>query len=313
MNTPQRKILLVVDGSYQAYETVNYVSEVLPPSDTEIVLLHVASKVPESFWDLEKDPVWQQKVQTVRGWEMQQEKKITDFMERAKQVFMDAKFPESAVKVDIRERKEGIARDIRAESHRGYDSVILGRRGLSTIQDLSLGGVASKIVLKASDLAVWLIGGRPNPDRILVGIDTSAGSMLAVDHVVKITDGLKKRILVLNVIRKVSVEMEGIEGTGMEEFQRERMDKAARDIEPIMKKASERLQAGGISPENISTKIITGASTRAGTILEEARSGGYGTIVVGRRGLSTVEEFDMGRVSNKLVQAAKDRALWVVG
>jgi nucleotide-binding universal stress UspA family protein len=147
MNTPRRKILLVVDGSYQAYETVNYVSEVLPPSDTEIVLLHVASKVPESFWDLEKDPVWLQKVQTVRGWEIQQEKKIADFMERAKQVFMDAKFPESAVKVDIRERKEGIARDIRAESHRGYDSVILGRRGLSTIQDLSLGGVASKIVL----------------------------------------------------------------------------------------------------------------------------------------------------------------------
>ena len=44
-----------------------------------------------------------------------------------------------------------------------------------------------------------------------------------------------------------------------------------------------------------------------------ALPGGYGTIVVGRRGLSTVEEFDMGRVSNKLVQAAKDRAVWVVG
>ncbi len=61
------------------------------------------------------------------------------------------------------------------------------------------------------------------------------------------------------------------------------------------------------------TKVITGATTRAGTILEEARAGGYGTIVVGRRGVSTVEEFDMGRVTNKLVHSAKDRALWVVG
>jgi hypothetical protein len=56
-----------------------------------------------------------------------------------------------------------------------------------------------------------------------------------------------------------------------------------------------------------------GATTRAGTILEEARSGGYGAIVVGRPGVSTVEEFDMGRVSNKLVQTAEDRALRVVG
>jgi nucleotide-binding universal stress UspA family protein len=313
MNTPSRKILLVVDGSYQAYETVNYASEVLPPSDTEIVLFHVTSKVPESFWDLEKDPAWQQKVQTVRGWEIQQERKIADFMERARKVFMNAGFPAAAVKVDVRERKEGIARDIGAESHMGYDSIILGRRGLSTIQDLSLGGVASKVVLKASDLAVWLIGARPNPDKMIIGIDTSEGSMLAIDHVARITDGLKKKILLLNVIRKVSVEMEGPEGAGMEEFQKARMEKAAKDIEPIMKKASERLQAGGISAENISTKVITGAITRAGSILDEARSGDYGTIVVGRRGLSTVEEFDMGRVSNKLVQAAKDRALWVVG
>ena len=35
-----------------------------------------------------------------------------------------------------------------------YASVILGRRGLSTIQDLALGGVANKVVLRASDLAV---------------------------------------------------------------------------------------------------------------------------------------------------------------
>jgi len=55
-----------------------------------------------------------------------------------------SKVPDSAVKVDVRERKEGIARDIRAESHVGYASVTLGGRGLSTTPDLALGGVANK-------------------------------------------------------------------------------------------------------------------------------------------------------------------------
>ena len=313
MTARRKKILLVVDGSYQSYETVNYVSGVLPTSGTEMVLFHVASKVPEAFWDLEKDPAWQQRVKTVRGWEIQQEKKIGEFMKRAHQVFTDAKFPKSSIKIKVCERKEGIARDIGAESHRGYAAVILGRRGLSTIQDLSLGGVASKVVLKVNDLAVWLVGGRPDPGGYLIGIDSSRGAMLAVNHVAVMTAGRGKKVLLLHVVRKVAGTIEELESPGMDTLQKERTEKAVAEIEPVLREASERLRSGGLNAENISTKIVTEASTRAGTIMEEARAGGYGTIVVGRRGVSTVEDFDMGRVTNKLVQTSKDRALWVVG
>ena len=310
MSDSKRKILLVVDGSYQSFETVHYLSEALPPSSTEVVLLHVMSRVPEAFWDLEKDPAWQQKVQTVKGWEVQQEKKISDFMKRAGQVFADAGFPSNAIKVDVRNRNKGIARDIGEESHKGYDAVIIGRRGLSTIQDLSLGGVASKVVLKVRDLAVWLVGGKPEPDKIIIGFDASDGAMLAVDHVGKMAQGTKKQILLLHVIRKGNNDIDNAE---FQQFQKERMQSAVKEIEPVIENAVGRLVQAGIPSDRISSKVITGATTRAGSILEEAKAGDYGTVVVGRRGVSTVEEFDMGRVSNKLVQAAKDRALWVVG
>jgi nucleotide-binding universal stress UspA family protein len=242
----------------------------------------------------------------------QQENRISGFMEKAAEIFSDAGFPDSAVKVDVRERKEGIAQDIRAESHLGYASVTLGRRGLSTIPDLALGGVANKVVLRASDLAVWLVGGRPEPEKIIVGIDSSDGSMLTVEHLARIVRGVSKKILLLHVVRKVP-EMNGLNGPEARQFQEEREQRAANEIAPVFRKALVKLQAAGVGPGEISTKVIMGATTRAGTILEEARSGGYGTIVVGRRGVSTVEEFDMGRVTNKLVQTAKDRALWVVG
>lgn len=312
MDNSKNRVLLVVDGSYQSLETVNYVSEVLPPGNSEVVMLHITSKVPEAFWDLDKDPVWRQKVDTVRSWVVQQENRINVFMEKACQIFSDAGFPDSAVKVDVRERKEGIARDIRTESHLGYVSVILGRRGLSTVPDLALGGVASKIVLRASDLAVWLVGGRPATEKIIVGIDSSDGSMSAVEHLARIVKGVSKQILLLHVVRKVP-EMNGLNGLEARQLEEEREQRAASEIEPVFRKAFVKLQAAGVPPGEISTKVIVGATSRAGTILEEAISGGYGTIVVGRRGISTVEEFDMGRVSNKLVQTSKDRALWVVG
>ena len=60
------------------------------------------------------------------------------------------------------------------------------------------------------------------------------------------------------------------------------------------------------------TKLITGVASRAGAIVEEAKKGSYGTIVVGRRGLSKVEEFFMGRVSNKVIHLAKEMAVWVI-
>jgi nucleotide-binding universal stress UspA family protein len=73
-----------------------------------------------------------------------------------------------------------------------------------------------------------------------------------------------------------------------------------------------RLQAKGMVSARIKTKIVPGVYSRAAAILGEARDGDYGTIVVGRRGLSRVEEFIMGRVSNKVLQLARELAVWVV-
>lgn len=41
-------------------------------------------------------------------------------------------------------------------------------------------------------------------------------------------------------------------------------------------------------------------------------NGGYGTIVLGRRGLSQVEKFTMGSVSSKTLQLAEEMAVWIV-
>ena len=76
--------------------------------------------------------------------------------------------------------------------------------------------------------------------------------------------------------------------------------------------AKNRLGKSGFKSSQVTTQIITGEESRAEAIVREAREGGYGTIVVGRRGLSEVEEFSMGRVSNKVVYLAKGLAVWIV-
>ena len=62
----------------------------------------------------------------------------------------------------------------------------------------------------------------------------------------------------------------------------------------------------------IETRLETRAPGVAQTVLKEAREGGYGSIMIGRRGISRTKRFLFGSVSNKIVQEARDMAVWVV-
>ena len=83
-------------------------------------------------------------------------------------------------------------------------------------------------------------------------------------------------------------------------------------MESVFADATKRLLRAGLAPARISEKVLRGSSNPANAILEEAEAGGYDTIVVGRRGLSKVQEFFMGRVSNKIIQLAGDKTVWVI-
>ena len=80
----------------------------------------------------------------------------------------------------------------------------------------------------------------------------------------------------------------------------------------VYQEAMRRLEKAGVNPGLGATKTMTGVASRAKAIVDEARKGGFGTILVGRRGLSRVEEFIIGRARNKVLQLAKEKAVWVV-
>ena len=88
--------------------------------------------------------------------------------------------------------------------------------------------------------------------------------------------------------------------------------KAEESMKSVFEKATSRLENAGFRRNQITARTATGVLSRAGAIIQYALTGEYGTIVVGRRGLSEVEEFSMGRVSNKVIHMAKELAVWVV-
>jgi len=293
----RRKILLAVDGSDQAFEAVRYVSRLFPPNHMELVLFHVMTKVPESFWDIEKEPTYRHKVAATRAWELQQKKDIQEFMEKARQLFLDQNVPKDAIRIKIQERKVGIARDILYESQNDYHGVVVGRWGMSMLKDYLCGSIANKLIGRLIHVPLCVVGGTPKIGKILVAIDASEGAMRAIGYVSTLADRLHWEVTIFHAVR---------------DLDREELQQAEKSMENVFQEASFHLEKAGFNSNQITTRMITGVPSRAGAIVVEALKEGYGTIVVGRRGLTHVEEFFMGRVSNKVIQMAREMAVWVV-
>ena len=308
-NKTQKKLLLALDGSERSLDAVKYISELVPFHKMNVVLFNVISSTPESYWDLDKDPQFAQAAREVRAWEMQKRKAIQEYMDIAKQILLRSGFPQDAVTINIHNRKKGIARDIIQEAKDGYSSVVIGRKGMGTYKDIVVGGIATKIVEKLSFLPVLMVGKVPLNENILVALDSSENAMRAVDYVATTLGGFDFKITLLHVIRGIRYFQAEIPDLFLPKVS---IESAEEEINAVFDKAKRCLTDAGFKVNQITTKIISDAHSRAGAIVHEAREKDYGTIVLGRRGLSKVQEFFMGRVSNKIIQTIRNRTVWVV-
>ncbi|MFX0199506.1 MAG: universal stress protein [Candidatus Hodarchaeota archaeon] len=297
MNEARKKILLAVDGSDGALEAVKYVSKIRPFQKMEVLLFNVFTKIHDCYWDLEWQPQFDRALNQLKDWEVQREKTLEEYMEKSKEILFGAGFPQNAVTVKIHERKTGMARDIISEAQRGYSAVVVGRKGMGNLKDLVLGSVATKLLEKLTFVSLMVVGKTPQPGKVLLALDGSGGAMRAVDYVGAMVGGSDFEVQLVHVIR----------GDTKEYF-----EEAIEKIGVAIAKAKSRLMESGFRSNQITNKIISRVPSRAGAIVQEAKQGGYGTIVVGRRGLSKVPDFFIGRVSNKVIQLAKNHAVWVV-
>ncbi len=311
MDTRKLKILVAVDGSSQSLDAVRYVAKMLPPQKTNIMIFHVMRKISDVLRDMGTNPAFHSRIAGVSAWESTQTMMIQDFMKEARKVLIVNGFPEESVTTEVRQCQVGIARDIIAESARGYDAVVVGRRGLSRLMDIMMGSIAHKLMEKMTGTPVWIIGGTPWIGKVILGLDPSPGAMRAVGHVGKILGGTDTEATLLSVIRSPSLLSHEVEDLPLEK-QSELFEIAKEEIDPIFEKATNVLTKAGFAQNRIVTNLITGVSSRAGTIVEEAKKKGCGTIVMGRRGMSKLEEFFIGSVSNKVINLARDKAVWVV-
>lgn len=317
MDTTPPKILVAIDGSDHSLDAVRYLSKGMVPHDAKVTLFHVQTKIDDAFWEVGLSNAFSDRMANIATWESQQVKVVQEFMNTSRQILLDAGFPTPGVNLNIHCCQMGIARDIIKESAKGYSAVAAGRKGLSKLKDIVLGSIAYKLIEKVHHAPIWVIGGKPSTEKVLLAMDASDGAMKAVDHVGAVLAKSDCKVQLLHVIREVHpytwLYGENVVQPKLEKGEEARWwDHMRSEMESVFEEAKNHLMDAGFDAERITTQFITGVPSRAGAIMDQAKAGDYGTIVVGRRGLSKVQEFLMGRVSNKVLHLAQDKAVWIV-
>jgi nucleotide-binding universal stress UspA family protein len=146
--------------------------------------------------------------------------------------------------------------------------------------------------------------------NILISVDASENAMRAVDYAATVLASAPGVRMTLLYIERAP---------GRDGFDDEAawLNQCRLDHDRVfgfLQNARARLMSAGVPEAAISerTVLCSAEPSIAQTILDVQQEGGFGTLVVGRRGLTKGEEFLFGSVSSKLVHNAKNCAVLVV-
>lgn len=153
-----RKILVGFDESENAMRAVEFVAKSFTP-DHEVTLFHVLMDTAAicNLNSPELVPLFLEHQVEFCTLEDKKKELVNQGMEKAKQLLVNAGFQEKNITFKVQTKNKGVARDIAAEAEKGYEGAVLGRRGLSGIEEFFLGSVSQKVLHSAKNVPVTVV------------------------------------------------------------------------------------------------------------------------------------------------------------
>lgn len=220
---------------------------------------------------------------------------IMPSLEEAKKILIE-KGVAAPVETRVAEGKIGET-IIRLADEGRYNTIVLGRRGLSPVKGLLLGSVTRQILSLAQRITIFMVGPETvfNPDcpisPLLLPVDGSEPSLAAVRQGAALAQNFNDCeiwMTLLHVIDSVLLGTAFPEGTAP----------LIEEGEKILATSHRLLEEAGLQ-DMVAEKLLAGQPARV--IAEEAEEGQYSLILMGARGLSRLKQLILGSVSGDVM------------
>ena len=255
MSAKKKRILIAIDGSVSSMDAVGYSSRFFDPQLSEVSLMHINQNIPKNS-NTEKadahDPIYLK-------------------MEEYSSVFERQGFNRQAVHEIIRDKVKGVASDIIAESEKGYNALVIGRRGLNDPTSIIVGATAYRMLKAIKNLPVVIVGEQPDPEHILIGLDGSQRALETVDCVCELMSRPSRKAVLCHIL----YAEKGITARGAvssTHLKKELSENQPLRPEDILQQAEDRLIESGFERSLVKRLILKGIVSRAVAIRKPQRS-----------------------------------------
>jgi nucleotide-binding universal stress UspA family protein len=306
-----RKILLVVDGSIHSTYSISYAVRICSVvRELTYTLFYVQPTISQFLLD-EAETDLKAKAELEKGI-LKNAEFARGILEKHKARMVGMGVAEKRIETATQKKVLGICKDILDCAQQGlYDAILVGRRGLSRIQKTFMGSTTAKLVEHSRVIPVWVVDGDVTSVKVMLAVDGSEASLRAVDHLTFMLGGNQNiKVTLFHVVPTFSdhcvINFDEKESDVGQIIARG----ARRCIDHFYAHALHKFKVAGLKENQIELKVVKRGVNVGKAILDHARQGNYGTVVLGRRGVNNA--FFMGSVSKYVLDKISGRAVWVV-
>ncbi len=306
-----KKIMIALDSSTHARHAVQYAIEMARViHEIEFMLYHVQPMI--SLYLLEearKQAKAQAELQKVCD---RNQAAALQMMKTARESMIKGGIDAKRIEIKTVPRQTGLADDLLKAAEAGsYDAILLGRRGLSSLQEMFMGSVTSNLLTASRVIPVWVVDGRATSQKVMVAVDGSPTSLRMVDHVA----------FIFRDNPLIHLDFFHARPT-LKEFCEVDFDRDESVLEAAIRAGDEKciadfstqalslLNKSGIDRERIHFKSVTVRLFTGKSIIQEMKKGAYGTVVIGKMGAG--KSAHLGGIASYVIQKISDAAVWVV-
>ncbi len=157
-----KKLLIAIDGSDSSFRAVEYAAAQFSGiGDLQITLLHVLPYPPAPLWDDGHIPTKEEKAErenAIERWLAGQRAKSEPLFDKAISVMTRHGIPAGRIgKKTISDSIDVAGTIIEETVDGGYQTLVLGRRGLSPVKKFLMGSVTAKVIGHGAGMAICVV------------------------------------------------------------------------------------------------------------------------------------------------------------
>lgn len=308
-----RKILVTVDGSVHSNNTLEYLSQLFVNQKNisfELISFVFLGTLPSGH-----ELLGEKEILNIVGPKIKSSVKTAEHhLSKGIKQLVKSGISDERCSSRVKLYRANLAASIINEARAGYyDSLVIGRRGLSKLEELVLGSVSSEALKKNHSLPMWIVDGKIESQKILLPVDGSPETLQAVDHLAFIVaDNPDAEITLFHSKALLANHHELSQEECMKHLDQDWCDTKLQNEETHLNVPEQILIDNGFPAERIKRLETSKGIYPSRQIVRQAFIDGFGTIVMGRRSSQKGKGL-WGSVSEKVIAMSENIAVWIIG